>query len=238
MTKTAGRAAALVAAAGLLAAGTPAAADAQDRTRLPVAAPGPVHDDARGPGPRPPGDAGRVGLLPLDPDARGLLRRPRRPKSGRLRDRRRLHALSTLFVPIFGHGLRAAGARRPAGEGGRPPGARAPDDPGGPDDGGRASPDDAPDRPPERAEGAGRSAPEGPCLEVSVRMEDGSTHRIRADGAALDADTPAAAERELRERTASRGALVVEGMDGVSLHLGADGVREVSAEGCPTIVVP
>lgn len=233
MTKTAGRAAALVAAAGLLAAATPAAADAQDRTRLPVAAPGPVHDDARGLGPRPPGDAGRVGLLPLDPDARGLLRRPRRPKSGRLRDRRRLHALSTLFVPVFGHGLRAAGPRRPAGEGGPPP-----DDPGGPDDGGRASPDDAPDRPPARAEDAGRSAPEGPCLEVSVRMEDGATHRIRVDGAALDADTPAAAARELRARTASRGALVVEGMDGVSLHLGADRVREVSAEGCPTIVVP
>lgn len=220
MATTARRTVALLA-AGLLAAATSAAAGAQDGSRLPVAAPGPVLDDPRVPAPRPPGDGRRGGLLPLDPDARGLVHRPRRARPRPLRDRRRLHAFTTFFVPVPERGPRAAGARsRAAGDAGRR--------------GGRPSRD----RDDRGDDGGDRLRPEGPCFEVSVRMEGGGTHRIRIDGAALDAVSPDDVERRLRARMASRGALAVDGLDGASLHLDADRVHGLTAERCPAVVVP
>ncbi|MFW6193629.1 MAG: hypothetical protein ACOC83_09110 [Gemmatimonadota bacterium] len=73
---------------------------------------------------------------------------------------------------------------------------------------------------------------------MSVRLEGGGTHRIRVDGAALQAGTPDEAERQLRDRMAARGALAVEGLDGVSLHLDASRVRAVRAEGCRAMLTP
>lgn len=244
MATTARRAAALLA-AGLLAAATPAAAGAQDGSRLPVAAPGPVHDDPRVRVPRLPAGGRRGGLLPLDPDARGLVHRPRRPRPRSLHDRRRLHALTAFFfLPVPERGLRAAGGRRPAGGDGRPQGGPPPGGDTDPGDGAepavreRAAPDDTSGRPRGPGDGGDRARPEGPCFEVRVRLEGGGTHRIRIDGAALEAATPAAAAQEFRARTASRGALAVEGLDGASLHLDADRVRGLSVESCPAVVVP
>lgn len=228
MSITAERLSAALLAAGLLAVPHPEPAAAQTGTRLPVVFPG---DPRPGPGGllrRPPADGRGLGHLPLDPDDRGIV--PRRRRTARPHRHRPLHTVTAFVLPSFGHVAPPAAPRRPAPDGtaGSAEAGDGGEDPPAESAGGRG--DVAGDR--------ARSRPEGPCVEAAVRMKGGGVHRLRIDGAALGAETPAEAERELRDRMAARGALVVDGLDGVGLHLAADRVQGVEATACPTLRIP
>lgn len=236
---TNGRAPTLLLAAGLLAGvlsyGGPSPLDAQVGVRPPLVEGGALPAGVRPPA-RLPADGRAVGRLPLDPEARGIGPRDRFPRRP-FHHRRRLLKRSSFVLPVFGVGLHTT-VRPPtpdADTAAADPSGRGADDA----DGGAPAAPDA--RPGERAgpEGDARRRSEGErCLDLAVSMEGGAVHRIRVDPAELDAATPEEAERRLRDRAASRGAVVVRGLDGASLHLDADAVLDVRAEPCRAVRVP
>lgn len=215
------RAGATILLAGLVALSSSPAGAQRGGIRLPVVRGDAARDLAlRGP-PGSPDRIRRVQLLPFDHDARMLARRPRRRSPpGRSRS---LLTIPFFVVPRLAH--EAAGhLRRPAAAPEDAPPSRRLD----------PAPAESPSHPPVDT---GRSRPEPRCFQLFVRLVAGGTHRLRIDGAALGAHSPAEVERTLRSRMDARGTLQVRGLDGVSLHLASGRVRAVSADRCRSVVV-
>lgn len=225
--------------AGVLAAAASAPADGQSGSRLPVVRAGDPGEGAATrfpllPGLRFPEPGARPGSrpgLPLDPDARGLAR-ALPGEARKIRPRPLRPGFFPVALPLFGYGgAYAPGEGRPdgTGEAQREPGAaRERAAPARQEPGPRAEP----------GEGEARPRTEVACFEVAVRLAGGGTHRIRVDGAPLGAGTPDELEAALRDRMASEGALALDGLDGVQLHLAAARVDGVRARRCPAVIGP